>query len=375
MKALNALTYANDVFAFCYACSAGVRPSRLRLSFDVITVKQQYECMYVKMDDSNVYRQYLIKRYWERKNENELRRIIPYEDYYINLEEPPYTDSNESKTHVNESAVERFVDRILTNQTISLADGKDYYDDFESSPLGNEESKIPRMYKTQSNSFSDYRLPKRRTGNKNARRSRCRKPSDDDERFMDLPEGSEVSYIDSVPMVTLSIEMLRRYMYVEVEARVRYINEYYAKQWDDVNKEKMACYAEMILIKEKNEILNSELREMENMLSKYKQICGQLEDKVEVSKEARRRRRQARKQRKSDKPFVSHSDTVSCIHKYENEQTTETETLKDSRHETGNEAKGDENLIKTLHLGTADIENCADDEEQIEKEVENESAK
>lgn len=38
-------------------------------------------------------------------------------------------------------------------------------------------------------------------------------------------------------------------MYIEVEARVRYINDYYARQWDEINKEKLASYAELIIVK------------------------------------------------------------------------------------------------------------------------------
>lgn len=91
-----------------------------------------------KMGDTSdsVYRHYLMKRYWERKNAYELPKFLPYEDAYLDLDENPYNNTREPKTQVNDNALDSMINRVLTNQAISLAEGKEYHEEFESNPLG-----------------------------------------------------------------------------------------------------------------------------------------------------------------------------------------------------------------------------------------------
>lgn len=64
----------------------------------------------------------------------------PYVDQYLNLETNPYNNPNEPKTTVDEPALDRFINRIIINQAIAVAEGKEHCGDCESNPMGYDSS-------------------------------------------------------------------------------------------------------------------------------------------------------------------------------------------------------------------------------------------
>ncbi|KAL4229084.1 hypothetical protein ACF0H5_012123 [Mactra antiquata] len=228
-----------------------------------------------------------------------------------------YYDRTKFETDVNEKALDKYIDRLIFNQALSVSQDAEVSTDIEACPLNYTTAKIPKKYIGDVRKTPEDQLPRSRGPGSNkrsrSRRSRDKSVEEDDIQFRDLPEDTELTQKDGKTMVTMTIDMLRGYMYTEVESRARYIHDYYERQWNEMNREKMALYTQLYEERRDARRMQEDIDKLRYSIEISRRAIEELNTKMNSSKEAKRRRRQAKKHRKQTTVIESTSDTGNSL--------------------------------------------------------------
>ncbi|XP_063423121.1 uncharacterized protein LOC134707350 [Mytilus trossulus] len=228
-------------------------------------------------DDSNSY--YLAST-----------KLRPYvgEEIYVDPRKYSKVDGDD----VDDALLNSFIERVLLSVTMKEA-GED---DFGDSKLENDSGISPSKRRaTKIN--KDRSLKQRRQDKKNIKKDRKR---EEDVPFEAVTEMNNVKQ-STERNITLPLIEFRKMVNAEIESRAACIHAYYQKQWDHLQQDRMAAYRSCILWKEDCNKAENMYLKVEKELIKLHTAYDSLATEMTSIKDAKRKRRNAAKTRRSNK--------------------------------------------------------------------------
>ncbi|KAL3836676.1 hypothetical protein ACJMK2_022098 [Sinanodonta woodiana] len=232
--------------------------------------------------------------YLEMFDSSATKPLNPYCDrrYGIDMSQNIY-GRYEQRTEVDDELLEKYIYRILLSTAMSEGNG-DTVDENVDQLEGR--AKMPDN--------SDRTSDKGRKKKKKGRVYLGKKDDEEDEeekKNKDFPNGTRF-YLDHdmEPMICVPATQFRKFVRSEVDSRARAIHEFYDEQWQEVKNERLEGFRELISCQECLRQFRRELLEAEKELSEYKSYCTMLSNQLGTYKEAKKRRRHAKKARKNE---------------------------------------------------------------------------
>ncbi|KAK3607791.1 hypothetical protein CHS0354_031289 [Potamilus streckersoni] len=242
---------------------------------------------YVKnLPDTSLY------TYLEMFDSSATKPLDPYYDrrYGIDMSKNVY-GRYEQRTEVDDELLEKYIYRVLLSSAMSDENGDTV----------NENEQMEGRAKQSDNSdrVSDKGRKKKKKGRLYL--GKREEEEEEEEKNKDFPNGTKF-YLDQdrEPMICVPATQFRKFVRSEVDSRAREIHEFYEEQWREVMTERLHSFRELISCQEFLRQLRRELSEAEKELSEYKGYCTMLSKQVGTYKEAKKRRRHAKKARKNE---------------------------------------------------------------------------